>query len=1200
MTSPTRLLPLLLILPSFLGSLEAKEAPNFKKIESATPATRWEVKASPQDKVQLEDKQGNLIIDFDVEVNRLHQVGHETYPTGGFDLLLKEPLPLPQGTDRIEFEAIGNEWKSWNMRTNQVRLRPLIRDAEGEVLVYNGFPDERFHFAKTHPATKNDSVRWRRWVTRQFQTSEAGAATQDIFETRSENGNNFPDGELTFLGFEAEVRAPAKGRKAGRFVLGSFGILGGAAEAEDPWFYADAVCAEKGNYELGYEVSNSFQGLPIHSEKYEFAYDPEDIASRKKHLEFKLGPTDNYWISYRLIGPGGTVAASDHFRAQIYDREGSAPNVLPADQAPTVGYLRINPKSHTDGVYGSDEPMKVVARVFPAGTSSGERKLRWELLAYEFPEVLDKGEQALPATKAKYEDMVIDIKPITGRDAYRLKVTVEENGKTVDEVLYHLGRKTIFAQTSHPRPIPLCDREFIKSGSYNRVTVTKLSSVKFASEDEAVKYYEARLDEIQKITPHITYMMDVRDVQTLPGVYNFNLLDRVLDAAAKRGMAATIRFGHIDDEGEFTWIKYARQVNYDGKEIPEHYYGGFSVTDETYTKSWMDAFRALYNRYGSHPAFQGYYLLQPAGEFTVSDKPWEGLISDYAPSMRKAFRVWLQEKKDYSLADVNQRWSTEYKDWSEVPLPQPDFSLGQKPDLRPAWVDFCRFKAWLDKEYWAKRALTEIRSYDPHRVVICYSDPRTAEGLSDYGHNGGNHFFENLGAYMNAWYEHGTGWITEPHQPQKWSDYGDPKERGWVLDWSLWVAFAQAGAGGANLHVYYHPKEVDLLPHYGGEMGNDRMQRYFPILQELHSMEMTLPEPEVAFLFDPHTLYTKHRTTFSQRIWDLKRFGELLDRDNVSFTRLQGEMKPDTLKGVKLVVANALDEVMSGNNISLLKKAVQEDGAKLIMTANTGKYSPEHQGQEFVLLRELGITPPTGEYIVQEAGVTATASGKDNPLFKNGEKIRFFSLADLRKDLDSDEVKIRENFWSYPYRWLPLTDYYGYYRDNKERTGKILATFPSGAPAVSLHASGRGEVIVFWGLPDYKRDNLPSFMAHATQWAGAESSHSDNPLPLMREGKNSALNRHYALIYNDNPGEYRQKIEFLPDGDWFVDEMVSDQRLGRVSGKVAREQGLDLTFDETYSPLKVLRFIPREKILSGTKWPEKYPDLNVPASNTQP
>jgi len=125
-------------------------------------------------------------------------------------------------------------------------------------------------------------------------------------------------------------------------------------------------------------------------------------------------------------------------------------------------------------------------------------------------------------------------------------------------------------------------------------------------------------------------------------------------------------------------------------------------------------------------------------------------------------------------------------------------------------------------------------------------------------------------------------------------------------------------------------------------------------------MEMTLPEPEVAFLFDPHTLYTKHRTTFSQRMWDLKRFGELLDRDNVSFTRLQGEMDPDTLKGVKLLVTNALDEVMSGNNIALIKKAVQEDGMRLVMTANTGKYSPEHQNEEFVLLRALGITPPTG------------------------------------------------------------------------------------------------------------------------------------------------------------------------------------------------------------------------------------------------
>lgn len=1168
----------------------------FSHEHAVLPRDQWVVSSSDGGSADFRAEGGAMEIDFRVPIQRLHQVGHEAYQTGTLDLLLKEPVVLSQETARIGFEAIGNEWKSWNARENQVRLRPLVRDAEGEVLVYNAFPAEKFYFPKGHPATKNDSGPWRQWLTRDFRTSEAGAATQDVFEVREGKGNNFPDFPLTFLGFEVEVRSSQKGVKTGKLVLGGYETVGGQLAETDPWFFADAVCTKKGVYRLGYEVSNEFQGLPIRSASTEFTYDPDDVASRRQKILFELGPRDNYWISYRLVGPDGEIVASDHFRSQIYQRGGKMPERIAATQAPAVGCLRVNPEKNTNGVYAVGEPLEVVMRVFQE-KGQGRREISWELLGYDFPEVLAKGESSVP-DGAPYRDVTVRLAAPEGRDMFRMRIRVRADGRVLDEVTYYLGRQTAFARERHPKPAPLCDRNFVKAGAYNRATLVKLSSVKFASEAEALKYYEDRLDAIQKITPYVTYLVDVRDIQPLPGVYNFSFTNKLMDAAAARGMAVTVRFGHIDDEGEFTWLKYSRQVNYDGTEIPEHYYGGFSVTDQGYTQFWLDAFRAFYKQYGSHPAFQGYYLLQPAGEFTVSDKPWEGLVSDYSPPAQEAFRLWLKDNRGWSLEELNKRWGTSYQSWNEVEAPLPDFSLGRRPDLRLSWIDFSRFKAWLDRDYWQKRALADIRSYDPDRVVINYCDPDAVEGMADYGHNGGNHFFENLGAYMDAWYEHGTGWITEPHQPNKWADYGDPGERGWVLDWSVWIAFAQAGAGASNLHVYYHPQTADLIWHYGAEMGLDRMQRFFPIMEELHDMEMQLPRPEVAFLFDPHTLYAKHRSTFFQRMWDLKRWGELLDRDNVAFRRFKGTLSPHDLDGVKLILTNPLDEVMSGENIDAITRAVTEGGARLVTTANTGRYSPEHAGEDFVLLQRLGIKPPAGEFDTDAGSITATATKSTDGLFQAGETIRFFSLADLKKDLQSDEIHQRENFWKYPYRWLPLTDYFGYYPESTGSGGDVLAKFKNGAAAITLHQAGKGEVIVFWGLPDYKPENMPGVMARLAKWAGAGASVSDNPLPLMREGRNTTLNRHYALIYNDRPGTYRQKITFLPDGDWFIDDMVSDQRLGRASGAAAREEGVELKFDQTFSPLKVLRFIPIEKNLSQTRWPRKYPDLTPEAGKS--
>ena len=61
---------------------------------------------------------------------------------------------------------------------------------------------------------------------------------------------------------------------------------------------------------------------------------------------------------------------------------------------------------------------------------------------------------------------------------------------------------------------------------------------------------------------------------------------------------------------------------------------------------------------GNHPAFQGYYLLQPAGEFTIEDKPWEGIVAGYEPPMKKAFQDYLKHNLKLDLPALNRRWNT--------------------------------------------------------------------------------------------------------------------------------------------------------------------------------------------------------------------------------------------------------------------------------------------------------------------------------------------------------------------------------------------------------------------------------------------------------------------------------------------------------------------------------------------------------------
>ncbi len=237
------------------------------------------------------------------------------------------------------------------------------------------------------------------------------------------------------------------------------------------------------------------------------------------------------------------------------------------------------------------------------------------------------------------------------------------------------------------------------------------------------------------------------------------------------------------------------------------------------------------------------------------------------------------------------------------------------------------------------------------------------------------------------------------------------------------------------------------------------------------------------------------------------------------------------------------------------------------------------------MLKQLDITPPAGPYVQNETGVFAEALA-ENPLFDNGAPIRFFTQADMKAAMLSKEM--RENYLNWPYRWIPETDYFGYYKDNTTTNGQVLARFASGAVALSLHHVGEGDVLVFWGTPEYTPAQLKGLMARAAAWAGVQSARQGCPIPYTQEGDSAALHRHYALMYQETPGAYQQRLPLTPDGAWFLDDMVSGQRLGTYTGNELREQGLPVTFDKGYSPLKIIRMIPVEQAgwmgWSGGDW----------------
>jgi hypothetical protein len=90
----------------------------------------------------------------------------------------------------------------------------------------------------------------------------------------------------------------------------------------------------------------------------------------------------------------------------------------------------------------------------------------------------------------------------------------------------------------------------------------------------------------------------------------------------------------------------------------------------------------------------------------------------------------------------------------------------------------------------------------------------------------------------------------------------------------------------------------------------------------------------------------------------------------------------------------------------------------------------------------------------------------------------------------------------------------------------------------------------------------------------------------MLEAESRELGRRYVLLFHETPGTYHQPFPSVPDGTWFVEELVADQKLGTWTGAELRDGRLPVAFIDGCSPLKVYRFTPSGKI--AAKWVGRY------------
>ena len=292
---------------------------------------------------------------------------------------------------RILFESAGQDAATV--------LCPLIQDATGEFFIYEPRPCDALEATiatAKKPGKPVKIVKWGSWYSNQFQVTEAGGATQNIYEAEG-TGNAFPDGKLTFLGFEVKVYMnqdrKETGKMQGTLMLGNISTAGVQVPQGDPFFFADALMTEKGHYRVAMDIRDRFQGPTFHESATEIDFNPEDPQSCRQKINFPVGAVKNSWIGCRVTDSADKTVSSGTYRwEKNLPHSAKAQPVDFSKKAPLIGLMRINPENHTDGVYQPGENADIAVRIFSSPKITGATVLKWEMFPYSYKNPLGNGE----------------------------------------------------------------------------------------------------------------------------------------------------------------------------------------------------------------------------------------------------------------------------------------------------------------------------------------------------------------------------------------------------------------------------------------------------------------------------------------------------------------------------------------------------------------------------------------------------------------------------------------------------------------------------------------------------------------------------------------------------------------------------------------------------------------------------------------
>ena len=451
---------------------------------------------------------------------------------------------------------------------------------------------------------------------------------------------------------------------------------------------------------------------------------------------------------------------------------------------------------------------------------------------------------------------------------------------------------------------------------------------------DSVKHYTAMMDKLAAdgMRREIEISVSWPEIERLPGIRDFRMVDEILDAAKERGFGCYVTFGTlIPPDWMPSWFTQNEEGRVFGHTIYLYNGGRFNVCHHPEgRKAAVDFATALCDHVKGHPALLGYFYLVEHG----GDAEWSGWFEGYDAHTRANFRRYA-EKRYGAIDSLNAAWQTEFPSFASVEPPrQKHLRAEDTPTRLRDWRDFKAYS--LEKLQWD--VVKAFRDRDPYRSIMIYGSPTLGMGFFDYSGIGvitanGGCAVPNRGYLMTATAEAGMPQRAEEISCSNWKAWGPTQ-----LDVSF---FNMMQGGGLMTHFkMFLPQELNLADKGWRERnGYDNFRRFIPIEAELRGAKR---------LDDGLAGWTSSKGVV---------YGEWCYEMLLNSQLLVGTSVTPAWKQAKAVYVSEMEAELRSGEIVELANYVR-DGGHLYMPWRTGSVVIGRPGDTNALLRAFGISAP--------------------------------------------------------------------------------------------------------------------------------------------------------------------------------------------------------------------------------------------------